>query len=93
MKNYKIVKEEYHNRYGEVITVKWKIKKYKTVPVLNIKYWGYVCHEECDPSGCYEVPTEFKSLLEAEEFIEEVLCPEIPRTKWKTTEIKSISCE
>jgi hypothetical protein len=64
---YKIIFNEYSNEYGKVTNSHYIIKIEKTF--LWFKYWSTVKHTECDMTGSYKVPTEFKTIEEVHNYV------------------------
>jgi len=87
---YKIYEKYYHNKHGKIENTKFFIKKKKTF--LGITRWKNVTHTECGYGDCWNEITTFRTEEEAEEFIKDILCPEIPRQKWIETPIKEMTC-
>lgn len=87
---YKIYKRHHHNEYGDIGNETFFIKKKKSF--LGITYWKEITHTECFVCDCYKTTTEFKTYEEAKNFIQDVLCKDIPRQKWVETPINEMSC-
>ena len=78
---YIITREEYHNEYGEGKGAKFYVKELK--PFLFFwKRWIYIKHESYGGMGdCYQERTQFKNVLDARDFIKNVLCTGLDRSK------------
>ena len=74
MGQYQIVREEYHNEYGEGNGAKFYVKELKSF-LFFWKRWNYITHETCGWGDCYYERTKFKSVFDAREFIKNILCP------------------
>ena len=87
---YKIFELHHHDKYGKRENSQFFIKKRKTF--LGIEYWKNVTHTECGYGDCYQTKTTFGTEELAREFIQNVLCKDVPRQKWISTPIKEMSC-
>lgn len=88
---YKIFKSEYFNEYGVCQSRYYYIKYLKKF--LWWTYWDEVKHEECGWCDCSKTRTTFKTEKEAEDFINQILCPNKTRDGHQQTEIKTIECK
>jgi hypothetical protein len=91
MTNFRIKHYEYFNEEGKVINKYYYIQEWKKF--LWWFYWKDIKHTECGMGDCYKTRTTFKTLEEAQQFVENVLCPELPRDKSKETEVDTINCK
>jgi|TARA_B110000902_G_scaffold113442_1_gene133661 hypothetical protein len=80
MGQYQIVREEYHNEYGEGKGAKFYVKELKSF-LFFWKRWNYIKHETCGWGDCYYERTHFKNVLDARDFIKNVLCTGLDRSK------------
>jgi len=88
---YRIFERYYCDEYGNINNHEFLIKISKTF--FGLKYWKFIKHRECGWGDCYNVPTKFNSEEKAREFIQNILCKNIPRQEWISTPIKDISCK
>ena len=81
MAQYIITREEYHNEYGGGKGAKFYVKELK--PFLFFwKRWIYIKHESYGGMGdCYQERTQFKNVLDARDFIKNVLYTGLDRSK------------
>jgi hypothetical protein len=91
MTNFKIKHYEYLNGKGKVTNEHYYIQEWKKF--LWWSYWKDIKHTTCGYSDCYKTSTTFETLEEAQQFIREVLCPEIPRDKSRIKEVEIITCK
>jgi hypothetical protein len=93
MNKYKIIERIYFNEMGEPGDPKYYIKELKLViPFFGWKWWVYI-KEHIDGYGdYYQVPIIWDSVEEAQEFIDTILCPELPRNKYQVKEVKLSEC-
>ena len=82
---------EYLNEKGKVTDEHYYIQEWKKF--LWWSYWKDIKHTTCGYSDCYKTRTTFKTLEEAQQFIREVLCPEIPRDRSRETIIDIVNCK
>ena len=83
---YKIFKKERYNELGRIESTRFIIKKRKSF--MGIAYWREVKYSTWaghDPIG-------FPNVKEANDFIKDILCPNVPRDKWVETPIKDFYC-
>ena len=88
---YFIEKRQYHDELGKPSDPYYLIFSYR-IFLGFIRYKKYITERNCYYSGCYKTQIEFKTIEKAEEFIQTILCPQIPREKTKVEIIKSINC-
>ena len=89
--NFRIKHYEYFNKNGKVATEYYYIQEFKKC--LWWSYWKDIKHEEYDWGDCYRTRTTFKTLEKAQQFIREVLCPELPRDRSREKIVETITCE
>lgn len=59
-------------------------------------WWSYfkdIGHEECGYGYCYIVRAKFKTLEEAQSFVRDILCPQIPRNSSTVTIVDTLVCK
>jgi len=90
---YKIVRREYFNEFGEINedSIYYIIKKATRFLGL-IPYWSTITHTELGWGDCYQVPTQFKTLEDAQKFIEETPCKNVRVDGWRSTDVRTIEC-
>ena len=88
---FKVFKQTYFTNEGREQLQYYFIKQRKTF--LGIKYWKDIKHKESSWSGSYMARTQFNNVEQAEKFIQDILCPGVPRNKWIATEVKSMKCK
>jgi len=89
---YHIEKRQYHDELGKPSDPYYWIFSYRRFLGL-IRYKKYIEETECGMSGCYKTKITFKTIESAEEFIQTVLCPGVPRETTKKEIIKSVNCD
>ena len=88
---YFIEKRQYHDELGKPSDPYYFIFSYRKFIGL-FKYRKYITERNCYESGCYDSNIRFKTIKKAEEFIQNTLCPKVPREKIKKEIIKSVNC-
>jgi hypothetical protein len=88
-REYKIMKHSYWDEYGVETRTYYSIRESRKF--LGIPYWKDIKHQICGMGDCYNVRTEFKTLEEAEKFINEKLRPRVGVHKWTKIEVKQVS--
>ena len=88
--NFLIKKYEYFNEMGKLHHSYYYIQEWKKL--LWWSYWADIKHEECGMEGCYKTRTTFKTLKEAQDFVRDVLCPELPRDNCRETTVEEMVC-
>ena len=88
--NFRIRHHEYFNEKGELYVEFYYIQEWKRF--LWWSRWKDVTHTECEYGDCYETRTKFKTLEEAQSFVRNVLCPEIPRDACRETVVDEMVC-
>jgi hypothetical protein len=88
---YHIEKRQYHNHLGKPSDPYYFIFSYRKFIGL-FKYKKYITETKCGMGDCYNSIIEFKTIEKAEGFIQNTLCPKVPREKTKKEIIKSINC-
>ena len=88
---YKIFKQHYHDKYGNIENTTFFVKKRKSF--FGITYWRRITHTERGYGDRYTVTTKVDSEEKALKLIQNVLCKEIPRNKWIITPIEEVSCK
>ncbi len=90
---YKIIEKTYFNERGESGIARYHIKELKPIiPFLGWKWWVYIKETRCGGCDCYKTPITWSTAQDAQEFINAVLCPGIPRDKYQIKEIKTVNC-
>lgn len=94
MSKYKIIKRVYYNEKGEVSAPTYFIKELvkPIIPFFGWGRWVYIKETECVYSGCYRVRMKWNTVEDAQNFINTVLCPQVPRDKHEYTEVKTVNC-
>ena len=93
MSKYKIIERVYYNGKGEANAPKYYIKELKPIiPFFGWKRWVYVKETYCGWGDYYKVPMVWAEVEDAQNFINTVLCPQVPRDKHEYTEIKTVNC-
>ena len=93
MSKYKIIKRVYYNERGEVSAPTYFIKELKPIiPFFGWKRWVYIKETRCELGDCYKIRMEWNTVEDAQNFINTVLCPRVPRKKHEYTEIKTVTC-
>lgn len=91
MIDFRIKRYEYFNERGKVTNEYYYIQQRKK---FLWKYrWSDVKHEECGYGDCCKTRTKFKTLDEAQQFVENVLCPKLPIDCHKKTVVDIITCK
>jgi len=90
--NFLIKKREDFNSMGKIIHEYYYILEFKKY-WFGISRWKKVCHEECNENGCYGIETKFHTLEDAQNFVREVLCPEIPRNASVERTVDEMVCK
>lgn len=91
MKTFRIKHYEYLNEKGKVTNEYYYIQEWKRF--FWWSHWNDIEHLECNWGDCCKTRTTFKTLEEAQQFIREVLCPEIPRDKSRETVVDEMVCK
>ena len=92
MEKYRITREEYHNEFGAGQGATFYVQQLKSFLFLW-KRWVYITHEERWASGrIIDVKTGFKSMVDAENFINVILCPGKKRSAGSFYVIGEYSC-
>jgi len=91
MSDFRIKHYEYFNESGKLQHEYYYIQEWKKF--LWWSYWKDIKHTECGMGDCYKTRTTFATLEKAQQFIKDVLCPELPREKSRETEVALISCK
>ena len=89
--NFRIKHHESSSEYGKFQTEYYYIQELKKF--LWWSYWKDVKHTEGGWGGSYKTPTTFETLTNAQLFVKEVLCPEIPKDIVKEKVVDEISCK
>ena len=93
MSKYKIIESVYHNIKGESNAPKYYIKELKPIiPFFGWKRWVYIKETQCGYGICDKVRMGWDTIADAQNFITEILCPQVPRDTHKYTEIKTVNC-
>ena len=93
MSKYKIIESVYYNEQGKASAPTYHIKELKPlIPFFGWTRWVYVKETHCGWGDCYKVPMAWAAVEDAQNFIDTVLCPQVPRDKHKHTEIKTVNC-
>jgi hypothetical protein len=91
MNNYQIIREEYHNEYGEGKGATFYVKELK--PFLFFwKRWVYIKHTTCGWGDCYKEKTSFSTVEKARNFIKNVLCTNLKREQRTTSVVEEGDC-
>ena len=89
-RKYKIMKHSYWDEYGVENRITYYIRESRKF--LGIQYWKDIKHKAYSMGGGgYNVTTDFKTLEEAEKFINEKLRPRVGTHKWTKIEVKQVS--
>jgi len=89
--NFLIKHYEYFDEKGNLSNEYYYIQEWKKF--LWWSYWKDINHETWGYDDCYKVRTTFKTLKEAQDFVRNVLCPEIPRDSRKETVVDEMVCK
>lgn len=89
--NFLIKHYEYFDEKGKLYHEYYYIQEWKKF--LWWSYWKDIRHEEYRNCDSYKVRTEFKTLEDAQNFVREVLCPEIPRDGRRVTTVDEMICK
>jgi len=90
---YKIIEKTYFDERGEFGDPRYYIQELKPIiPFFGWKRWVYVKETQCGYGDWYRTPMVWNTAQDAQEFIDKILCPGIPRDKHQTKEIKIINC-
>ena len=89
--NFLIIHHEYFDEKGKLSTEYYYIQERKKF--LWWSYWKDIEHEECGWDSCYKTRTRFKTLEEAQDFVRNVLCPEVPRETRRETIVDEMVCK
>lgn len=90
MKKYRITREEYCNEFGASEEVYFYVQYLKTF--LFLKKWIYITHKEHRMGIKYRAKTSFKSITDAESFINVILCSGKKRSARSFYVIGEYSC-
>jgi len=78
--SYRITREEYYNEFGKGTSPSFYVQELR--PFLFFwKRWLYIKHEQGVYQDFYTERTSFNSMLDAKNFIKEVLINEVSRQK------------
>lgn len=86
---YIILREDYFNEIGVSRETHFTIKEMKKF--LWFKWWVYVKYVEVYESGNFKNTLKFKSMDDAEKFINDVLLKKSPRERWYSMVVKKIN--
>ena len=93
MSKYKIIERVYYNERGEASTPTYHIKELKPlIPFFGWRRWVYIKETQCGWGDCYKVRMAWATVEDAQNFINTILCPQVPREKHEYTEIKTVNC-
>jgi hypothetical protein len=87
---YRIVESNYRDKHGKEIMKHYYVQKIKKF--LGIEFWMSVKHVESYMSGSFKVTTVFETYDDAKNFVDDVLCKNIPTTKWSDKVISYNEC-
>ena len=94
MKNsnkFRIVIQRYRDEYGVVQNYHYIVQELR--PVLFFwNGWFPITHRDCGYGDCYDTTTEFKTQVDAELFIKEILCPNVKKDSWSSEVIGEYEC-
>lgn len=88
--NFLIKQYEYFDEKGNVSNRYYYIQEWKKF--LWWSYWKDIKHTECGWGDCYKTRTTFKTVEEAQDFVRDVLCPELPRETRRETTVDEMVC-
>lgn len=88
--NFLIKHYEYFDENGKLSHEYYYIQEWKKF--LWWSYWKDVTHTVCGYGDCTKTRTTFKTLKKAQEFVREVLCPELPRESRRETVVDEMVC-
>ena len=89
--NFLIKKYEYFDEKGNLSNEYYYIQEWKKF--LWWSYWKDIKHEECGWDDSNTIRTQFKTLEEAQDFVRNVLCPEIPRDGHRESVVEEMVCK
>jgi hypothetical protein len=89
--NFLIKHYEYFGEKGNLLNEYYYIQEWKRF--LWWSYWKDIKYEVCEYGDCYKVRLRFKTLKEAQHFVKNVLCPELPRDSCKETVVDEMVCK
>ena len=93
MSKYKIIESIYYNEKGKADPPNYFIKELKPIiPFFGWKRWVYIRETVNGWDRSYQRKMVWSSVEDAQKFINEVLCPQIPRSDYKIKEIKTVNC-
>jgi len=91
MADFRVKHYEYFNEEGKLQHEYYYIQEWKRF--LWWSYWKNIKHTECGMGDCYKTRTTFATLEKAQQFIREVLCPELPRDNRRESVVEIITCK
>lgn len=91
LNKYKIDKYEKYDKFGNLSSTHYQIREKRKF--LFFEYWGDVTYTLCDYGGCYPEPYQFDREKEAQHFIDNQLCNDVPREETIVTEVRETSCK
>ena len=89
--NFRIKQYEYLNERGKLQHEYYYIQEWKRF--LWWSHWKDIKHTECGWGDRYKTRTTFATLEEAQQFIREVLHPELPRDKCREKIVDEMVCK
>lgn len=87
---YRIIENRWYDKFGDSHLSGYNVQHRKSF--LGIKYWKTITHTTCGMGDCYDTPTNFNSVKDAEKFIKEKLCTGTPIDKHKSKVIGEYGC-
>lgn len=88
MNNYRIVRVAWADERGKEEQTAFYIE-YKC-SFLFFNWWKVVKHKEYGYRGSYAIPTKFKDLYSAKQFITQIMKSGIPTQRWFTSVVQNI---
>ena len=89
MENYRIIRVSWADERGKEEQTSFYIE-YKC-SFLFFKWWKVVSHKEYGYRGFYNIPTKFKDMYSANQFITKIMKSGMPKQKWFTYVVKNIN--
>jgi len=89
--NFLIKHYEYFSHRGKVTNEYYYIQELKRF--LWWSYWKDIRHDEYGMGDSWKRRTKFDTIEEAQKFIREVLCPEIPRDDSREKVVDEMVCK
>lgn len=91
MERFRIKKYEYCDEYGKRINAFFYVSECKKF--LGFSYWRDIKHDEYGYGDFRSVLTKFETIEQAQDFINNILCPNKGRDGRKVTIVDRVNCK